>query len=267
MCAHLGVRRSLHRCVGVFLRLCAWRAHICGTSLKIGTKKVQESGSGENSSFIQHPLSVESGAPAFCVLIIALLPAYVYRNCERSGRVPENPQNVVFLPSLDHRLRSRRIQRSPGHPGRGQLPGESSLPKNEEIGDLFSQLAKDYPDLAQTYTIGKSLEDRPIYALALSAPTGESKNGDLLRPMVKLVANIQGDEAVGRQMVLYMAEYLATHYDGDPKVQALLNLTEIHFLPTCNPDGFAKAKVSHLLFLAYQESTESKFWNGKMIVK
>lgn len=139
--------------------------------------------------------------------------------------------------------------------------------KNEEIGDLFSQLAKDYPDLAQTYTIGKSLEDRPIYALALSAPTGESKNGDLLRPMVKLVANIQGDEAVGRQMVLYMAEYLATHYDGDPKVQALLNLTEIHFLPTCNPDGFAKAKVSHLLFLAYQESTESKFWNGKMIVK
>ncbi|XP_016971864.1 carboxypeptidase D isoform X1 [Drosophila rhopaloa] len=114
--------------------------------------------------------------------------------------------------------------------------------KNQEIGELFTQLAKDYPDLAQAYTIGKSLEDRPIYALALSAPTAESKNGDLLRPMVKLVANIRGDETVGRQMVLYMAEYLATHYEGDSVVQDLLNRTEIHFLPTCNPDGFAKAQ-------------------------
>jgi len=122
--------------------------------------------------------------------------------------------------------------------------------KNKEIGELFSQLAKDYPDLAQTYTIGKSLEDRPIYALALSGPTGESKDGDLLRPMVKLVANIRGDEAVGRQIVLYMAEYLATHYDGDTEVQALLNRTEIHFLPTCNPDGFAKAQVSHKFFIS-----------------
>lgn len=117
---------------------------------------------------------------------------------------------------------------------------------NAEIGDLFAQLAKDYPELAQTYTIGKSLEDRPIYALALSAPTSEAKDGDLLRPMVKLVANIRGDEALGRQIVLYAAEFLASHYVADKEVQRLLNTTEIHFLPTCNPDGFAAAKVSHL---------------------
>ncbi|KAH8289661.1 hypothetical protein KR054_008836 [Drosophila jambulina] len=116
---------------------------------------------------------------------------------------------------------------------------------NGQIGELFAQLAKDYPELAQTYTIGKSLEDRPLYALALSAPTSEGKDGDLLRPMVKLVANVRGDEALGRQIVLYAAEYLASHYVADREVQRLLNTTEIHFLPTCNPDGFAAAKVSH----------------------
>ncbi|KAH8245226.1 hypothetical protein KR032_006710 [Drosophila birchii] len=122
---------------------------------------------------------------------------------------------------------------------------------NNEIGELFAQLGKDYPELAQTYEIGKSLENRPIHALALSAPTSEIKEGDLLRPMVKLVANVRGDEALGRQIVLYAAEYLASHYLADEEVQRLLNTTEIHFLPTCNPDGFAAAKVSHESYLLF----------------
>ncbi|KAH8286737.1 hypothetical protein KR018_004449, partial [Drosophila ironensis] len=116
---------------------------------------------------------------------------------------------------------------------------------NSEIGSLFAQLAKDYPELAQAYSIGKSGRNRELHALALSAPSREGQEGDLLRPMVKLVANIRGDEALGRQMVLYAAEFLASRYVSDAEVQRLLNTTEIHFLPTCNPDGFALAKVSH----------------------
>ncbi|EDV92195.1 GH24779 [Drosophila grimshawi] len=125
---------------------------------------------------------------------------------------------------------------------------------NEEIGELFQSLARDYPTLAQTYTIGRTIQGRPLHALALNAPTAtptptsdgshgiSGNDGDLLRPMVKLVANIQGDETLGRQIVLYMAEYLASSYEANPEVQKLLNTTEIHFLPSCNPDGFAAAK-------------------------
>ncbi|XP_034139680.1 carboxypeptidase D isoform X2 [Drosophila guanche] len=113
---------------------------------------------------------------------------------------------------------------------------------NDEIGALFGQLAKDYPQLAQTYTVGRSGQGRPMHALALNAPPADDKSGDLLRPMVKLVANIRGDEALGRQIVLYTAEYLASSYETDNQVQRLLNTTEIHFLPSCNPDGFALAQ-------------------------
>ncbi|KAH8418922.1 hypothetical protein KR222_004850, partial [Zaprionus bogoriensis] len=116
---------------------------------------------------------------------------------------------------------------------------------NEEIGQLFERLSKDYPTLAEPYVIGHTIQGRPMHALALNAPVLNGESGDLLRPMVKLVANIQGDETVGRQMVLYMAEYLASKYETDEQVQRLLNTTEIHFLPSCNPDGFAAAKVSH----------------------
>lgn len=115
---------------------------------------------------------------------------------------------------------------------------------NDEIGELFERLAKDYPTLAQPYTIGQTIQNRSMHALALDAAT-DPNNGDLLRPMVKLVANIQGDETLGRQIVLYMAEYLASSYETDAEVQRLLNTTIIHFLPSCNPDGFAVAKVSH----------------------
>ncbi|KAH8387335.1 hypothetical protein KR093_006456 [Drosophila rubida] len=116
---------------------------------------------------------------------------------------------------------------------------------NEEIGELFARLNKDYPTLAQPYVVGTTIEGRPMHALALNAPTPEGSTGDLLRPMVKLVANVQGDETLGRQIVLYMAEYLANSYEIDNEVQRLLNTTEIHFLPSANPDGFALAKVSH----------------------
>ncbi|XP_034119415.1 carboxypeptidase D isoform X1 [Drosophila nasuta] len=113
---------------------------------------------------------------------------------------------------------------------------------NEEIGDLFTRLNKDYPTLAQPYVVGTTIEGRPMNALALNAPTSDATTGDLLRPMVKLVANVQGDETLGRQIVLYMAEYLASSYEIDKEVQRLLNTTEIHFLPSANPDGFALAK-------------------------
>lgn len=126
---------------------------------------------------------------------------------------------------------------------------------NQEIGELFDKISKDYPEIAQTYSIGKSIKGRPLNVLALSSRIPDSVNGDLLRPMVKLVANIRGDEAVGRQIVLYLAQYLAAHYDTDKEVQRLLNTTDIHFLPTCNPDGFANAKVSQCGLVAKNQKS------------
>lgn len=114
---------------------------------------------------------------------------------------------------------------------------------NVAISGLFSDLQRQFPHLARAYSIGKTLENREMNVLALSAP-GDVLVGDLLKPMVKVVANIHGDEALGRQMILYMAQYLVLNYATVPEIQELLNTTEIHFLPSCNPDGFAAAKVS-----------------------
>ena len=53
----------------------------------------------------------------------------------------------------------------------------------------------------------------------------------LLRPMVKYVANIHGDEVVGRELVVYLARSLLEQHGHDTTITTLLDNTEIHILP------------------------------------
>ena len=59
-----------------------------------------------------------------------------------------------------------------------------------------------------------------------------------LEPMVKYVGNMHGNEVVSRQLLIYLAEYLAGHYGQERRVTNLLNHTEIFLLPSLNPDGY-----------------------------
>ncbi|KAF4528396.1 hypothetical protein B566_EDAN015165 [Ephemera danica] len=71
------------------------------------------------------------------------------------------------------------------------------------------------------------------------------------KPDVKYVANMHGNEAVGREMMLHLihyrrnppfVNYLVTSYDSDQYIRWLLDNTRIHILPSMNPDGFEVAR-------------------------
>ena len=59
----------------------------------------------------------------------------------------------------------------------------------------------------------------------------------LLRPMVKYVGNMHGDELAGRQVLIALAEYLVHNYGVDDRVTRLLNTTEVMSLPSIIPLG------------------------------
>ncbi|XP_065307981.1 uncharacterized protein [Dermacentor albipictus] len=92
------------------------------------------------------------------------------------------------------------------------------------------------PDLAALYSVGQSRQGRELWVLLLSS---RSTNNKLLKPSMKYVANMHGNEVVGKELMLHLIEHLITGYDTDPRIRWLLDNTNIHIMPSMNPDGMS----------------------------
>ena len=83
---------------------------------------------------------------------------------------------------------------------------------HDEMLRRLKKLEVAHPDLVRVGSIGKSVRGADLVYVKLSENVTQRGRGE---PMFKFVANMHGDETLGRQMLLYMAEYLAIHYEKD----------------------------------------------------
>jgi len=113
-------------------------------------------------------------------------------------------------------------------------------PPHDEVAAEFQQYEKTYPNLAKLHSIGTSVLGRDLNVLQVT--NGVDRERELGKPMFKWVANMHGNEVVGREIVINMAQYLLVNYGSDDRVTRLLNTTDIWLMPSLNPDGFANAK-------------------------
>lgn len=61
-------------------------------------------------------------------------------------------------------------------------------------------------------------------------------------PELRLTAGLHGNEAVGREMLLLLMQYLCKEYkDRNPRAQRLVEGIRIHLVPSLNPDGQERA--------------------------
>ncbi|XP_034236718.1 carboxypeptidase D-like [Thrips palmi] len=111
---------------------------------------------------------------------------------------------------------------------------------HDELSEFLLKLEQEHPHLAARKSIGKSVEGRDLWALELRRNVAEER--PLGMPMVKMVANMHGDETVGRELLIFMAQYLLGNYGKVDRVTRLLNRTDIFLMPSMNPDGYTRSQ-------------------------
>ena len=94
----------------------------------------------------------------------------------------------------------------------------------------------------------------------------EGRNKIISFKFHNVAGNMHGDETVGRQLIVQLGRYLLTHYNDTrwinrmlncvyyrdiffasvPWIQFLVDNTELHLLPSLNPDGFEKTEFAGL---------------------
>ncbi|XP_068211125.1 carboxypeptidase E-like [Palaemon carinicauda] len=111
---------------------------------------------------------------------------------------------------------------------------------NEELEDVLRNVTKRCPEVTRLYALSKpSVRNVPLWVLEISSNPG---NHELLKPEFKYVANMHGNEVVGRELLLGLADFLCSAWlEKDRDVRKLISSTRIHLLPSLNPDGWQLA--------------------------
>jgi len=94
-------------------------------------------------------------------------------------------------------------------------------------------IASTYPDIARLYDLGHSVQGRVLWGLKITDNPDQEED----EPEVRICGNHHGNEYMGAEMPLMLAQYLTDNYDSIPEITDLVDNREIWIIPMVNPDG------------------------------
>ncbi|KAM9800935.1 adipocyte enhancer-binding protein 1 [Neosynchiropus ocellatus] len=119
----------------------------------------------------------------------------------------------------------------------------------KDMRQMMKVINEECPNITRIYNIGKSSQGLKMYAMEISDNPGEHEMGE---PEFRYTAGLHGNEALGRELVLLLMQFLCKEYnDNNPRVRRLVEGVRIHLVPSLNPDAYE---------LAYEMGSEMGNW-------
>jgi len=107
----------------------------------------------------------------------------------------------------------------------------------QEFLNILDDMKLKYPNLISSHQpiSGFTTHDNnPVYWLRISDNPEFNEN----EPEVLYTALHHAREPQGLSQLIYFMWYVLEHYETDPEIKALLDNTELYFVPMINPDGY-----------------------------
>jgi hypothetical protein len=112
-------------------------------------------------------------------------------------------------------------------------PSDSGYHNYSEQVAAMDQAVAQYPGLIRKFSIGKSYENRDVWAVKISDNVGTDEN----EPEVLFTHGMHAREHLAVEMGLYLIRELTSKYATDARVRGLVDSREIVIVPSVNPDG------------------------------
>jgi hypothetical protein len=104
----------------------------------------------------------------------------------------------------------------------------------QALTEELRRLADAHPEIARLSSIGKSHQGRELWMMTISDQVDQSEG----EPELLYIANMHGDEVVGRELSIYHIRRLLNEYGKNDRVTNLVNNSKMFIIASMNPDGF-----------------------------
>ncbi|XP_062228026.1 carboxypeptidase SOL1-like isoform X4 [Phragmites australis] len=162
-------------------------------------------------------------------ILLLLLRAFALLPTQAAARSGHNPSGTD---DGNHGSFSRNLLEDKPRITEEMVHGYMS---NSELEIAVHTFGSRCPNISRIYSIGKSVNDFPLWVIEISDKPGKKE----AEPAFKFIGNVHGDEPVGREILMHLANWLCDNYLKDPLATLIVENMHLHILPTMNPDGFA----------------------------